>query len=437
VIREHDVVDSLATFYRQLDRTIPETAPRWLPDDRASLPRRPWKIQLLATGAVVVLLVGLALFFREASLDRAPVPAQSLPPLPAATLQVGPMRFFSASDGWVLTPRALMITHDGGTNWRDITPPTGQPGFCCDVVFFLDRMTGWVGALGGTPQTFHTVRTMDGGATWTPGADLALGRGAPPGVASLYPGPFTFLNAQLGWALVTNGLYSELRQTELLQTADGGATWTSTGQLPEVPFLGGWSLTQISPIRFIDPRTGWYLGSDSTDHEILYVTHDGGRTWAKQTIAVPSINAGQRSYFDLPTFVDRQHGFLAIAPPDGTVVVDVTTDGGVTWRMDTGRFPVFTRTEPFGLAHDWHLAPAFFGHGVQAIVLGGHLEVNTGHGWTAITPTGLPAIVQEIEFVNAQIGFARTTDDQCQGCSTREFLMKTVDGGRTWTPVTS
>jgi photosystem II stability/assembly factor-like uncharacterized protein len=33
-------------------------------------------------------------------------------------------------------------------------------------------------------------------------------------------------------------------------------------------------------MQFVNNNTGWVLTGDAADHHSLYVTHDGGTTWA-------------------------------------------------------------------------------------------------------------------------------------------------------------
>ena len=51
-------------------------------------------------------------------------------PSPTATLSSGPvnsMHFFSPSEGWVLSSERLLVTRDGGSNWRDVSPGPSMP----------------------------------------------------------------------------------------------------------------------------------------------------------------------------------------------------------------------------------------------------------------------------------------------------------------------
>ena len=90
----------------------------------------------------------------------------------------------------------LFTTDDLGDTWAMSEVPAGK-------LLFLDRRTGW--AIG---EKLYS--TLDGGVTWELLGTLD------------WEGQFSFIDAQLGWAVNLEGGFMNL-----LQTRDGGRTWTT------------------------------------------------------------------------------------------------------------------------------------------------------------------------------------------------------------------
>jgi WD40 repeat protein/photosystem II stability/assembly factor-like uncharacterized protein len=75
-----------------------------------------------------------------------------------------------------------------------------------------------------------------------------------------------FLNARTGWRFSTIGA---MQATHLLQTTDGGATWSEVNWFP-------WS----GALDFITNQEGWAVASQASAHALLH-TSDGGKTWVQ------------------------------------------------------------------------------------------------------------------------------------------------------------
>ncbi|MGC8635261.1 MAG: hypothetical protein ACP5VP_11510 [Candidatus Limnocylindrales bacterium] len=96
----------------------------------------------------------------------------------------------------------------------------------------------------------------------------------------------TFVSPDLGWVLGTS-VCSTPPCTAILRTADGGRTWTRI-PAPATPVSPGpvqpGTTPGVTGLRFADPLDGWAFGPD------LWVTHNGGATWARVTI--PGVSSG-------------------------------------------------------------------------------------------------------------------------------------------------
>jgi photosystem II stability/assembly factor-like uncharacterized protein len=221
---------------------------------------------------------------------------------------------------------------------------------------------------------------------------------------------------------------------KLLQTIDGGAHWTALPDLPAVaaqrPFF------QNTSLHFVDSHTGWYVGWNDQISQHLFMTQDGGQSWSEQRVPVPSAESAQSRYMAVPSFLGTNRFVLPITTADGHVFVDVSNDGGRTWKLDPAMSAVFPENgRP--LASVGMAAPSFVGNGVVALVVGPDLELNTGGGWKTITPAGATGGIYDVQFANPRVGWA-LMGHQCQICAYTQYeLKKTTDGGHTWIDVRS
>ncbi len=181
------------------------------------------------------------------------------------------MFFADAKTGWAAgggaVSRVLHKTTDGGNSWISQNLP---PGTSLMNVFFIDKLTGWAVGMNGS-----ILKTTDGGESW-----LSQNSGCTEWLESLY-----FKDASTGWVV---------GETSILQTNDGGATWSSLGE------FSGW----IEDVYFVDDLHGWAIGaisgvlSKSIDGSgtidisggtsKIWKTMDGGNTWSEEVWPVGS-----------------------------------------------------------------------------------------------------------------------------------------------------
>jgi photosystem II stability/assembly factor-like uncharacterized protein len=144
---------------------------------------------------------------------------------------------------------------------------------------------------------------------------------------TLSPGPVvsgealadvTWISTDEGWALVA---------TDLVHTTDGGTTWRSVSQLPDikVPFDGVDSdacaaIACVDHVRFADARHGYLFG------RAFLTTDDGGVTWTREQA-------------DAVVALEVLHGraFRVVSAHDCITVgcsysVETATVGSTTWR---------------------------------------------------------------------------------------------------------
>jgi len=171
---------------------------------------------------------------------------------------------------WAVGVGGILATTDAGAHWR--LQHAMSSVYHLKAVTFVDDRHGWV--VGGTGDAVKkpgfVLSTSDGGAHWT--TRLA-------GLHDIL-NSVSFVDTRRGWVAGNEGL--------LYRTTDGGATWTKvpvnqSWQLGAVSFgdpRHGWMV--------VHPR--WYLGATTKADDargwgllrqlVLLETTDGGETWS-------------------------------------------------------------------------------------------------------------------------------------------------------------
>lgn len=153
---------------------------------------------------------------------------------------------------------------------------------------------------------------------------------------------------------------------------DRGKTWTITqptvnlGPLPS-------SFCHFIAVNFVSPLQGWAVGTiGQSEAAVIYHTSDGGESWQLQyeTAASPP---GHLAFLDV-CFADSLRGWAVGAiDPGSNIAIVATVDGGMSWQTQT---------------------------------------------------TGINALVSQVDFLDASVGFA---------LANLGYTLGTVDGGATWT----
>ncbi|MGH2425550.1 MAG: WD40/YVTN/BNR-like repeat-containing protein [bacterium] len=339
----------------------------------------------------------------------------------------------------------MLRTTSGGTQWKDVTP-VGSSRQRIDVHYFyaFNSHIAWVAGTsrGATAQIF---RTVDGGRTWKAITN--------PGVKSI-----SFITSRDGWFLVSLGAATGSEGVDIYRSTDGGEIWGKVASaMPGSPDSGLPFGGNKSSITFLNPTTGWITGVVVTpDWVYLYVTRDGGRTWRRQNLPLPSQPQQDQPlppqvipHWDAwpwpPKFFTPRDGIMRVDyhhflfdnatgdTRDGQLsVFYITHDSGTTW----------TYTTPVSIRHpEPRRQPSSFADMNHGWVKEGgvlHMTSDGGRRWTTIRPGPLFADVIQLNFVSPKVGWAVRNTDPYSGGSKQisPFLLKTVDGGRTWSPVT-
>jgi len=427
--------------------------------------------------------------------------------------------FVDGNDGWILNGGHLFASRDGGTSWNEVSVPCTN-GWELTGASLADPSTGFAvcEAAGATDMAPKEVfRTNNAGATWQTesAGGRSLGGGSRPDVGRLeiigYNSRLRFVTEQVGFLLTDRGgldmstdggvtftrivptddIYSPvdvawlgsgkgylaLYSGELLETTDGGSTWSQSfptlqpfvtdrfsfanersgvgvgtsgvvvrnGELPSTLGLyttldGGLSWTGLPPIETADgPTLPGLLQMASPEVIIaqvgatrteLYRSSDAGRTWHR--LALPGdARPGSMSW------VDESTGFVLTRG-----ALFRTMNGGRSWDVVGSDVP-FGEIDAGSASELWDLTfdpqPAF----------GGTLWRSTDAGatWTEIEPVPgfRPDSVSALDPLHVWIQGVTCSElathaereekpDWCVGKS-EMVLLRTGDGGASWQAV--
>jgi photosystem II stability/assembly factor-like uncharacterized protein len=213
----------------------------------------------------------------------------------------------------------------------------------------------------------------------------------------------------------------------VLRTTDRGATWQQVGP-------PGTQDLQFRDIEAFDADHAVILSIGSGSDSRIYVTADGGQTWA-----LTFVNPDPNAFFDCMTFYNSRRGLALSDPPDGLHFrVMATDDGGLSWHVTGAQMPEALPGE-FAFAASGqcittdHGRRAWFGTGgaAQARVF---RSDDGGASWSvAATPlnSGPTAGIFALAFRGQQHGLAVGGDFLAETASPDNFA-GTADGGASW-----
>ena len=328
---------------------------------------------------------------------------------------VGAAGLVAPGVGWAMNGLGLFWTGDDGVHWRLITPPdvtaTGDAIARIVDIAYAGRGHIWVAASdieggAGLPRHSALERTSDGGRTWR---SLTV----PGCYACVVVAHLSVLDPLRGFALA-----GTRHRWRLYASHDGGATLNTVAIVP----LRG-------PFVFSNARRGWGVGAGG---QRLYGTVDGGRSWRRIELRPPNRYAGEAITVGVPRSFGRGRGVVPVRFRDRRtkaqhVVVYVTRDGGRTWAArpappsaDVGAQTWgFPEALPFSAAtaQDWVLLAGASLYATR----------DAGLSWSVVRPRHVPRAphVWDLDFSSHSVGWAIFN----------ATLVETQDGGRNWSRV--
>lgn len=251
------------------------------------------------------------------------------------------------------------------------------------AVHFLDKNRGWAAGSGGT-----LLETSDGGVTWTKVSTMTKDtlRDA------------CFVDDHTGWLVAERDVYklktNDEARSYLLRTDDGGLTWRA------VYLEGVDPNARLVRVIFSDLANGWVFGETG----VVFATRDGGAHWTPQSPPTKHLLLGG-------AFFDSSRLWLVGA---GATIIH-TSNSGATWQKGfvkddtTGRF---NATSFVGDRLGW------------AVGSGGRIVVTADGGRTwHVQRSNVDTDLFDVKFINASEGWASGAGGT---------LLRTVNGGRHW-----
>ncbi len=320
--------------------------------------------------------------------------------------------FVTPTSGYAVASRgphmAVLYTGNSGKTWT--ARATDSKIVQLDMV---SASTGWMTACAGAACALK--RTVNGGRSWMTVMRFPVRDHV----------QIDFTSSAVGWRERSAPPHNT---PVLYRTTDGGAHWSLVNASP--PSYGG---AFSNSFDFINPHDGWLAvggeGGVGEQVKAVYHTTDGGYSWAKIAISA-NLGSAQKTpvpvggYLNQIAFSNAHVGYMTLAGPMSAVLR--TADGGHHWTV--------IRSTAFPLGGTQASDPTFPSPSVGYVVGWDAASVwkttDGGMHWTVQYPPLHPT--QVVGFRNAQdgLGFGTVADGALP-----TNLIRTRDGGRTWTTI--
>ena len=306
----------------------------------------------------------------------------------------------SSQFGAFQAPNSLELTTDGGATWATVRAAGPV------------AISGIVEGPGGTLLTKDLWRSADAGATWERLApdrhDYML-----EGVTATAAGRLFAVGTTTPWA---PGIYDPTGGSGIILRSTDGARWK------QVKIAAGASLRAVD---FYGDRYGWAAGSSGR----ALRTTDGGVSWRPvrkvgSNFVVLGIEAtGEDSAVAVVTQISNDTTHHGIAR---------TSDGGRSWKLSHWTATeAYTSISPAGKGR-LVVAGLHWGKQRQAIALA---SSDGGATWKRILQRDCDWEVRDVAFTDAQHGCLLASDSADWNGSYGTEVLRTANGGRTWTAV--
>jgi len=205
--------------------------------------------------------------------------------------------FAGTRDGWILTPREILLTGDSGASWKSYAPASS---ISIAGGFRITLKDGWIAATENESGCKNSgmvhgslYRTFDGGKTW-----ILLSRLRGFDLSSFVN--IHFVSKEIGWAMAGCGA--------VFRTDDGGLTWQLQHLAPEGEYF--------RDLVFADRDRGWIVGD-----KVVLSTSNSGLIWRTSYEGIGNL------LFDIEISPD---GRVWVAGNNGFLIV--TNDSGTKWQ---------------------------------------------------------------------------------------------------------
>ena len=248
-------------------------------------------------------------------------------------------------------------------------------------ISIVNPYIAWAGAIDGTSTTTYIqefTRTVNAGATWTPGT-IAFTGSTTCGIANLCAFSDTVCYAAMFPGAAANGGY-------VAKTTNGGTTW-SIANSPN--YASSW----LDIVHFFDVNNGVTIGDPSGTDFVIYTTSNGGTSWTQVAAStIPNCTTGEAGITNMYDAFGNNIWF-------GTTMGRVyhSTDKGLTWTVTASGLGTTAAVMP--VFKDASNGIVTGTNNSTGAYVGMKKTINGGTTWTPITPTGFYLKNPNIDFI--------------------------------------
>jgi len=371
-----------------------------------------------------------------------PTIASASIPLKDGSVQFDGFDMMDETSGWSWgndgTNKSILLhTSDGGQTWIDVTPDGESISvFPPYSSYYLDEQTAWI-----TQADESLAQTLDGGKNWE-----VINQNIKAELIWPYRDWYRlyFVDAKHGW--IDAGYVAAGAHDFYYETRDGGVSWnpldieTWPDHLYDVRHykneLAYW--TKIDAIYY-DATRFIIIPGEQEGTLNIFLSTDRGHSWKTVQLFPSEFHEQTFNPFDRkvsrPIFFDSQSGILTVSILDQTanvvqLFVYETNDGGQTWTLTGGPISIEQGDSEISFlsVHD-----AVYVCGVKFCI-----THDSGNTW-AVHDLGIDMPARDehtyiqLDFVNPTTGWILIRVYDPQGLWQNSRLLKTVDGGLTWT----
>lgn len=314
---------------------------------------------------------------------------------------------------------SLLLSFAAGAQWTPQATGFSTAARGIRNVCAVDANTVWVSTYdgsGGQANVQDFSRTIDGGATWTPGIVTV------PDATNFNWSNLWAISSTTAWAAFYDA--SNATGGGIFKTTDAGSTWTQQGVGSIFNKTGSFA----NVVYFWDTNNGFCMGDPAgpgTSYYEIYTTTDGGTTWTR----TPSANIPAK-------LSGTEYGIVNNYCVNGNTVWFGTTEGRIYKSTDKGlnwTVAVVTSNNTEAIAD---VAFRTATEGLAVVVDAGgtvityYRSTDGGSTWTNFTPASGTFYYTDLEVVPNTTTYVST--GAAQASSGSSF---SDDAGDNWTDI--
>lgn len=266
----------------------------------------------------------------------------------------------------------MLKTIDGGVTWYTTRTSNVTPSNFF-TVYFVNENIGFASG-----EHSYLYRTADGGETWEEIAEDDAD------INAIYS--FYFLNEKVGFCVGESPI--------VYKTVDGGLTWQYARPNDNIPYI-----VSIRDLFFTDENIGYMTGQNGR----IYKTIDGAKTWTP--------NSTMYGFVEGLDFVTKDIGYVRVGNS-----FHKTIDNGKSWSF-VGEISTGIFSQAAVLKFD------FIDENLGYAITNNNIFYKTTDGGVTW---------KKVKSFNSDVKTMNVLNDQTIYLSVDKDVMKSVDGGQTW-----